>query len=120
MISNEPPCLNLDTLNDLRALNLPGREDSFGKVVKTFLSESPTQLQGLRQAAESQETESVRLAAHSMKSSSAFLGAARLSSLCAAVEASARANSTDSLKGMISEVCTEFEKVREALLAQLP
>ena len=73
----------------------------------------------LRDAAESHDYESVHYVAHTLKSSSAYLGATHLAALFIEIEALAKANSLDLVKGMLPEVFSEFDRVRQALLAEV-
>ncbi len=67
--------LDSEALNNLRALQRPGSPDLLGKLVASYLKETPPMLERLRDAFERQDPESACRVAHSLKSSSAYLGA---------------------------------------------
>jgi CheY-like chemotaxis protein/HPt (histidine-containing phosphotransfer) domain-containing protein len=112
-------CLDREALINLRALQRPGSPDLLGRLVETYLKETPPMLERLRDAFERQDHESARVVAHSLKSSSAYLGATHLAAMCIKIESMARRNALDPVKETFSEVSEEFERVRQALLSEL-
>lgn len=112
-------CLDREALKRLRALQRPGSTDLLSKLVNTYITESPSMLKRLREAAESLDHESASRAAHSLKSSSAFLGATRLAAMSLQIETMAGRNVLDPLKEMLPEVLKEFDRVQQALLGEL-
>jgi signal transduction histidine kinase/CheY-like chemotaxis protein/HPt (histidine-containing phosphotransfer) domain-containing protein len=112
-------CLDRQALDSLRALDPTGAAGLMGRLIETYLRDSRPMIERLRDAAESLDHESVHYAAHTLKSSSAYLGATHLAALFIEIEALAKANSLDLVKGMLPEVFSEFDRVRQALLAEV-
>jgi CheY-like chemotaxis protein/nitrogen-specific signal transduction histidine kinase/HPt (histidine-containing phosphotransfer) domain-containing protein len=111
--------LDREALNSLRDLDPTGATGLIGRLIETYLRDSAPMIDHLRDAAESHDHESVHFAAHTLKSSSAYLGATHLAALFIEIEALAKANSLDLVKGMLPEVFSEFDRVRQALLAEV-
>ncbi|HBZ57281.1 MAG TPA: hypothetical protein DEO88_17910 [Syntrophobacteraceae bacterium] len=116
---NVEGCLDREALNRLRDLDPQDAAGFFGRLVEHYLRETPTMIDRLCGAAESHDHESVQDAAHSLKSSSAYLGANHLAALFIEIEALAKSNSLDPVRAMIPEVSSEFDRVRQALLAEV-
>jgi HPt (histidine-containing phosphotransfer) domain-containing protein len=56
--------------------------------------------------------------AHNLKSSSAILGAINLSQLCQKLESTAPTSTLDVAAAIVSQIETEYEKVKTALLQE--
>jgi len=69
--------------------------DIVGKMVRLFRTDAPTQIDSMRRALESADSEALRRAAHNLKSSSAYIGATELSYCCMRLEQVARDRSMD-------------------------
>jgi len=90
------------------------------ELIGSFLAEAPLRIAGARQAVAKVDAAALRMAAHSLKGSSSTLGANNLASLCSSLEARAKSGSVDKTASeLIGQVESEFERVREALEAEL-
>jgi CheY-like chemotaxis protein/HPt (histidine-containing phosphotransfer) domain-containing protein len=117
--------LNATVFQELR--EMVNQDAVLVSVIDSYLEESPRMLQAMRKAVDrlhavavdKDEAEALHRVAHTLKSTSATLGATRLSQLCGELE---RLEITGNLAGvaaMVSQVETEYEKVKTALLQKL-
>lgn len=74
----------------IRQLQQPGQPDILAQLIDTYISNSRSLIEALRQAITAGEAEAVRRTAHSLKSSSANLGAHRLADICLRLESMGR------------------------------
>ncbi len=108
-----------EALANLSAIG--GDDPSFvEEMIVLFLEQAPRFLEALGKALAAGDLASVTRAAHQAKSSSFYLGARRLSELCARTEAQARAGNGDAVTELITALQGEFELVQEALRRRLP
>jgi len=109
------------------------KDEVLVKVIDSFLEEAPKLLQAMRLALSGTlhtaavaegEAAVMERAAHTLKSTSAMLGATRLSLFCYELEeislgagsANAQIGNLQGVSAMVSQVETEYEKVKAALL----
>ncbi len=93
-------------------------------VIERYLEESPKLLRLMHHGLHLDNSEilppgkpnEVEQAAHTLKSSSALLGATHLSQLCQQLESQSLVNSGSALIALVSQVETEYERVKAALL----
>jgi HPt (histidine-containing phosphotransfer) domain-containing protein len=97
------------------------------KVMDSYLQETPKLLQTMRNALSrslnagtvaQKDAAALNSAAHSLKSTSATFGATNLAQLCKELEASAGTSTLEATAAMVSQVETEYEKVKTALLQE--
>ena len=108
-------CLDAAALSGLRELDPQGRNGLIGRVVKGFQDSLARLVPQLRSAMQANDNDAIRYVSHTLKSSSASIGALRLSSLCAELEAAVRAGRTEGLQQRVDAVCAEIESVKPAL-----
>ena len=108
-------CLDAAALSGLRELDPQGRNGLIGRVVKGFQDSLARLVPQLRSAMQANDSHAIRYVSHTLKSSSASIGALRLSSLCAELEAAVRAGRTEGLQQRVDAVCAEIESVKPAL-----
>ncbi len=82
--------LDAKALDNIRALQRPGKPDILNKVIGLYLSKSPSLIDAIRHAIEHGDAPAVQMAAHSLKSSSANLGAMELAAHCKELEEKGR------------------------------
>ena len=107
--------LNLQALDNIRALSGTGGEVLLEKVINAFTGDTPRQLASLRVAIAEQDTEAMRRVAHSLKSGSANVGADALALQCKEMEKLGRAGSTDGAARLLHSMDQQFLAVRDAL-----
>jgi CheY-like chemotaxis protein/HPt (histidine-containing phosphotransfer) domain-containing protein len=110
-----PPAVDAGTLEALRALQSPGMSDIRGRVIGLYLEQTPRQLGELRGALTRRDRTVLKRAAHTIKSSSANVGAGRLSTLCAELEALVGEGPSSDVAPRVEAIETEFGRAREEL-----
>jgi len=99
----------------ITSLQKPGKPDLFAKIVTLFEQNSPSLIESIVRAPESDDADSARAAAHSLKSSSAYLGAVEFSGLCKRIESAARENDLSRELEAIERLPDCFKETIEAL-----
>ena len=82
--------INEAALDNLRALQRPGRPDVLAKVVRLYFERSPAIIEEIVAAGTAHDYPALQTAAHGLKSSSANLGANDMMALCRELEERAR------------------------------
>ena len=113
--------VDMEQLDAIRALQEPGAPDVVTMVVDEFRMESRDLLRTMACAQASGDAKELHRAAHSLKSSSAYLGAQRLSSVCANLESLAKTGMTPgaATQRYVSLAEEEYERVLTALASAL-
>ncbi len=103
----------------LNGLRVGGKVRStlVNKVIDLFVTETPTLLQALRDAAASGDARGAERAAHTLKSSAATVAARALARLAAAVEGQARAGQLQEVTRHLPELSALIEKATHQLSA---
>jgi signal transduction histidine kinase/CheY-like chemotaxis protein/HPt (histidine-containing phosphotransfer) domain-containing protein len=113
-ISSSDEALDRKVLAGLRALG-GGDNDFVFEMIDLFIEQSPRNLEVMRAALDVGDLPAIAKAAHNMKSSSAYLGARRLSELCAQLETKANAREANFVARAVEALTAEFDVVRRAL-----
>lgn len=99
-----------------RLLEMTGGDPDFvDELVQTYLDDAASQLEAMREAADSGSPEAMIRPAHSLKSNSSNVGADRLAELCRTLEADARSGTLAQAAARVAEATAEFGQVRTAL-----
>ena len=93
--------------------------DEFDKLVRLFLADGQTRIDGLRAAQASGDTAAMVKLAHSFKGSASSFGAGTLAARCGELQARARAADADEDARMIDTVDAEFVLASAALREEL-
>ena len=117
----QEPCFPTDTLDSTAFQGLRemvNKDEVLAKIIDDYLEDLVKLLQVMRDAIAVPNFSAIDLerAAHSLKSSSATLGATSLSQLCQELEMLASTSTLESATAMVSQLETECEKVKTALL----
>lgn len=107
--------LDESALENIRALQRPGKPDILQTVIGHYLASAPKLLQGLRQAVESGDAKALRMAAHSLKSSSRNLGAQALAALCQELEHMGRASTIEGATALLADLEADYGHVENKL-----
>jgi HPt (histidine-containing phosphotransfer) domain-containing protein len=109
--------LDLEQLDTIRALQEPGAPDVVAMVIDEFRSESRELLRTMARSQAGGDAKELHRAAHSLKSSNAYLGARRLSSVCAELEGLAKTGMTPgaATQRHVTQAEEEYERVLAAL-----
>jgi CheY-like chemotaxis protein/HPt (histidine-containing phosphotransfer) domain-containing protein len=110
-----PPPVDAKALENIRALQAPGRLDLLSKLIGLYLSGSPKVLGDLREAAVRRDADALHTASHTLKSSSANLGALMLSTLCKELETRAREGRIDDAAEAVAGIEAEYGRVKTFL-----
>lgn len=102
-------------LQRLRELDPTGKSKLLQRVVQAFNSSSAKLVLQLQAAQVGPDVTAVRHVAHTLKSSSASVGAVKLSSICAEMEAMARDGQIEGMDAVIAALFLEVTAVLEAL-----
>jgi signal transduction histidine kinase/DNA-binding response OmpR family regulator len=105
--------LNLDFLEQMRGM----LAEDFDELIPAFMTSARKVLGDLPGAVTDNNSEEVARLAHSLKSASANVGADALSEMADAMEAAAGRGDMADMEPAIRRLVSEFERVREALLA---
>jgi HPt (histidine-containing phosphotransfer) domain-containing protein len=119
-VTEEPGALDPKTIDEL--LDSVGGDRAFlAELVDEFLADAPRQLESLRSAIASGDSETARRAAHTLKSTARTFGALALASACQDAEAAAAAGElgtvgahVDELAALLDRACSALTAVRDA------
>jgi CheY-like chemotaxis protein/HPt (histidine-containing phosphotransfer) domain-containing protein len=112
------PRLDAAVLGQLRVIEQAGESGLVRRAVDLYLESSDELSRALRGAVADGDAAATARTAHALKSGSAQLGARRIESLCKEIEARGRAGALEGIEGLMAELSTELEAVREALAAE--
>ncbi len=111
-----PDAIDRTVLENIRSIKKSNGSDLLATVIQLYLTHSPTYLESMRKALRERDETEMHRAAHTLKSSSANIGALRLSELCKQIENTRLSTSTEPAQTVLSEMETEYEAVRKALI----
>ncbi|MBJ6798769.1 response regulator [Geomonas propionica] len=106
-------------LDEIRALQLPGKPDLLAKVVGSFMKSSPLLVASMREGLAAGDPQGVRQAAHTLKSSSASLGCLGLSDTCRLLELLTVEGTLEGAEPLLRQIEARHQKAVE-YLATLP
>lgn len=117
--SNKVTSINRKSLDNLRAIQIPGGSDIVSKVINAYLQESSTLIEKLRQAEQDQDPTGLYKIAHALKSSSANVGALQLAELCKSLEKIGREGSMEGAAELVSSIANEHRNATNQLEYEL-
>ena len=106
----DKPHLDEEALAELQDV----MEDEFEVLIQTYLADSRTRLDSLRQALEAGDVDAFAKTAHSFKGSCINIGAPRLGELCRNAEKIGQSESLAEAPPVLEEIESEFQRVTEA------
>lgn len=92
-----------DKLEQLRALQKPGRPDVVAQLIATYIANSNDLIAKIGESLAAGDAENFKRAAHSLKSTSASIGANALSAIAAQIEAMARAGQMEATTSLVKQ-----------------
>jgi PAS domain S-box-containing protein len=110
------PAVDARALEELRQLGGEDGDDMSGELIALYLRDAPALLAAMRAAAAAGDAPALRQAAHGLKSSSGYLGARRLSQMCAELERQAREGAPRDCAQVLEAAGREFARVQAELL----
>lgn len=102
-------------LDDLRALERPGNEGFFARILNTFLTDASRRLCDIGKGLEEGDYPAVVMAAHTLKGSCSYVGAVRLAGQMRMLEEAAQTGPPP--EGLVDDIRAELESLR-TLFAQ--
>lgn len=108
--------LDPDALASLEAMT-GGDAEFMAELIDTWVSDAAGQIAVIEQALAARDADALRRASHSLKSTSQSLGAGRLASVCAEIEALTRDGRIDAVSVRLADLHHCYEQARSALLA---
>lgn len=108
--------INLDVLGRLLKV-IGGDPEDLAELVEDYTAGAPTLVDRMRDGAGSSDWVVVYQSAHTLKSNARDMGALQLSELCAALEKEAREGPVDMIEVRVTEIASEEEAARQALLS---
>jgi len=110
-----PETLDVDALERIRDLNMPGQPDLLERLAVIYASSSVTLVEVLRRAALTGDAAGLRQAAHGLKSSSQNVGATKLAAICQEVELAAEDSRLEVAEELVDRLIREHEHVLQSL-----
>jgi two-component system sensor histidine kinase/response regulator len=104
--------LDRSVLAGLRELQREGEPDILEELIELFLTDVPSQLVTLREAAEASDAHSVEQIAHTLNGSCGNMGAVRMGAICAELEEIGHSEDLATAPVRISRLEEEFGRVR--------
>jgi len=112
---DEPPLLDPERLDRLRALSADDDPDIVMEIVELFAADLPRLVAAMREAGDTSDAETLRIHAHSLKGSAANMGASELSQRAASIEQRAAARNLSGLADPMTEIESLSTRVVQAL-----
>lgn len=103
--------VDIDTLNELKEI----MGDDFDELIAIFISDGNTQIENLRLAISTSNSDDIRRIAHTLKGSSANLGINTLSESCRVLEHKAAEDSLEDAQELLEQIISNYEAAKEAL-----
>lgn len=122
---NDPPnkikvtSINHKSLDNLRAIQVPGSADIVGKVINAYLQESNGLLEKLKLSEKDNDLTCLYKTAHALKSSSANVGAMTLADLCKTLEVMARQGVMEGSTELVKAIEKEYYNATGQLQLEL-
>jgi len=114
-----PAAVDQRALDGIRSLANDTAPDLLDQVIRLYLGSAAELLAQLRAGLQANDKDAVRVAAHTLKSSSANLGATALADMCKQLEHAARVGTLGPHLPSITQVESEYDRVRIALEREL-
>ena len=119
-MNEESQSCSLDAATLDRLRDLGGDDPSFFiEVIQQFIHDGPGHVAAIQQAVAEANAEALMKAAHAFKGSCRNMGALPLAELCFTLEQKGRAGETENVKGVLTALDNEYERVQAALKAEL-
>jgi len=113
------PAINRSRLDEIRAIQTPGRSSLLERVIHLFEDESAELLSQLEDAIDRCQAEEVRAAAHKFKSVSGNVGADSLAAWCMELERKGQEGRLDGSLRILGEIRNEHDRASVALRSEL-
>lgn len=104
-------------LDDLRALERPGSEGFFVRILTAYLADAKRRVKEIEDGLEAGDLPAAGMAAHTLKGSSAYVGAVHLAELLKALEEACQSGRTPD--NGVDEIEAELASVAELLVQEI-
>jgi HPt (histidine-containing phosphotransfer) domain-containing protein len=104
----------LESFNDLNNGD-EGQVESFTRFLNIFFESTPEHIKKLKTAAQSKDSHTLRQVAHALKSNCGYMGAYRMTDLCARIEELGQSGECLDAPALVSLLQMEYKKVQKAL-----
>lgn len=111
--------LDMEIIATLKALGGDDDPELFADLVSMFTGDTPARLQAMDDALSAGDADALGKVAHALKSSCGNLGASTLAELCREIESAGRGGDVDSARPLVEASKSHYERVRDALEAEL-
>ncbi|NVN92720.1 MAG: Hpt domain-containing protein [Desulfuromonadales bacterium] len=111
--------IDWSVLDELKALQRPGKPDLRRQLMSVYLSTSPSLMNNVITAAETKNGQSLMSAAHALKSSSVSIGANILGKTCSELEQLGKTSQLDNVATIVKRAEHEFIAVCAAFRSAL-
>lgn len=108
---NDKPHLDVEALAELQDV----MEEEFEVLIQTYLADSRSRIDSLKEALQAGDADQFAKAAHSFKGSCINIGAPRLGALCFEAEQLGKQLSLAPASGVLERIETEFSEVSRRL-----
>ena len=117
--ADQTAALDIRMLDELRALGGDDDPEFLASVIVQFLEDIPRHLDGIRQAIEQQDADSLMKTAHGFKGSCRNIGAKPLADVCFTLEQLGRGGTTEGALSILSQLESEQSRVQSALQTEI-
>jgi len=118
-ISARSSCLDQAVIAGLRELREPNEPDSLKELAELFMKDARMRIGRLERALADKDGPAAAAAAHTLKGSANNLGARHLAALCGSLERAAKSADLAEAANILLDVKGEFQKVKDALHAEM-
>ena len=118
-ISARTSCLDQAVIAGLRELREPNEPDSLKELAELFMKDARMRIGRLERAVADKDGVAAAATAHTLKGSANNLGARHLAALCGSLERAAKSADLGEAANILLEVKGEFQKVKDALHAEM-
>ena len=110
-----PDGITLDPTALERMRSIAPDDESFNRLVTSFLDNGVSLLAQLAEAAGNGDTDLLRRTSHTLKSNAAAFGATELADLCGTLEAQSRNDAVTGVDAQVAAIAAAFDGARRAL-----
>ena len=114
------PVIDTEILQELKDMAGDDADLMVAELIDSYLEDALPKLQGVFQALETNDAESLRSNAHALRSLSVTIGAVSLARICTELETIGRSGTTSGASNLVKELDREYQKVETALQSHYP
>ena len=119
-MEEEIPVLDTSILEDLKSLQVEGKQNILKSLFDLFMRDTPVRLDEVDAAVERGDGEAVRKIAHTLKGSSGNIGAQRMARVAALLEDQVQSEEISHASDLLSRLRQEYLRVQVVLWNKYP